>query len=148
MHKISVAVGEDLHFDVPRSRQIPLQQQRSVAEAAFGQATRSRQRLGDLSYIANNAHALAATAGSGLDDQWHTETPRLTLQMTEVLISALVSRQYRHTLGTHTSLGDDLRAHGANGSRRRSHEDQSGVDTGLRELRVLGKEPVSGVNRL
>src|SRR5262245_3907975 len=88
MHEVPVRVCENLHLDVPRSRQKTFQEQRAIAEAAFSEASRSRKRLRQLRRIADDLHPFAAAAGSRLDDQGHAESPRFGLQVFETLLTA------------------------------------------------------------
>src|SRR5438132_1651205 len=45
-------------------------------------------------------------------------------------------------------LGNDLRSHRGNRGRGGTHEHETGVGTGLRELRVLGEKAVAGMDCL
>ena len=55
VHVVAVAVGEHLDFDVARRGQVALDEQRTVAEGALGQAPRGRQRRRELRFAAHDA---------------------------------------------------------------------------------------------
>ncbi len=67
VHDVAVGVGEDLHLDVAPVLDVPLDQQGVVAERGERLALGRGHRLGELGLGAHDAHALAATAGRGLD---------------------------------------------------------------------------------
>ena len=67
MDGIAVAIGEHLHFDVARARDVFLDQHAVVAERRFGFALGAFQRRGEIRRRFDLAHALAAAAGDRLD---------------------------------------------------------------------------------
>src|SRR5262249_54600143 len=148
MQEVAVRVGEHLHLDMTWRREIPLEQQRTIAEGTLGQAARGGERRSELGALAHDLHALATATGGRLDDQPQSETLRFVLALLELLPIARVAGQHRHTGGPHACLGENLRAHGADSGRRRTDEGQPGGQAGFGELSVLGKEPVAWVNRL
>ena len=48
VHEVAVRVGEHLHLDVARCRQVAFQKQRAIAERALGEAARGGERRGEL----------------------------------------------------------------------------------------------------
>ena len=69
VHAAAVLVAEDLDLDVARPFEEPLEQQASVAEGALGLGAGRGQRIGNLFRGPHDAHALAAAARDGLDQQ-------------------------------------------------------------------------------
>ena len=62
-------VAEELHLDVARPRQPSLEVHRGVAERRIGFRSRSAHGAGQIRRIDDGAHALAAAARHGLDEQ-------------------------------------------------------------------------------
>jgi hypothetical protein len=63
MKNVAVPVGEDLHLDVARPRQIFLDQHAVVVERGLGFALGRSERGGELIGALDHAHAFAAAAG-------------------------------------------------------------------------------------
>src|SRR5262249_29618545 len=78
----------------------------------------------------------------------HSESPRLCLQMLEILLIAFVSRQNRYTSGTHARFGDDLRAHRSDSRGRWPDECQPGLRASVGKLSVLREKSVTGMDGL
>ena len=147
VQEVTVRVGEHLHLEMARRREIPLDEQRAVTEGALGQAARGGERAVELRALAHDLHALAAAPGRGLDDQRKPEALRLVLELRELLLLARIAGQHGDPGRTHACLGEDLRAHGADRRRRWPDEGQPGGEAGFGEPGVLGEEPVAGVDR-
>ncbi len=124
VHDVTVRIAEDLDLDVARPLDVALEQQRVIAERARCLATRALERLGELGVAPDDAHALAAAAGRGLDEQRIADRRRV---LREIAIVAVVTRHDRHT----GLLGDPLRrslvAERANHRRRRADEHQAAI---------------------
>jgi hypothetical protein len=135
---VAVGVAEDLDLDVTGRVEVPLDQQRAVAEGALGLAARGRERLGEGRLVANDAHALAATASRRLDQDRETDLARG--------VDAFLERQLRERRSgddgdvgaRHDLLRADLAAHAADRVDGRSDEDEARGRDALRELGVLG----------
>src|SRR6185312_979928 len=96
VHTIAVRVGEYLHLDMPRLRQVSLDEQRSITEGTLRQAARAGQRLAQLIPGVHDTHALAASAGGGLDDERQTRLQRTRLEVVDVLPLAVIAGQHRN----------------------------------------------------
>ena len=60
----------------------------------------------------------------------------------------MVARHHRHPSLFHERLGGGLVAHGHDGLRRRTNEDNIGISTGLDKPGVLGEKTIAWMNRL
>ena len=69
MHDVSVMVGENLHLDVARPLDEPLDVERAVAERGHRLAPRALHRVRDVARVDDTPHALAAAAGRRLDQR-------------------------------------------------------------------------------
>ena len=135
----AVRVGHDLDLDVAAALEVALAEHRVVAERRFGLAAGGRDLLVQGVEGAHDAHAPTATAGGGLDQ--HRQLGLGDLVGLEVA-------EHRHARVGHHLLGLDLGAHGIDRRRRRSDPGQVGVDHRAGKIRVLGQEPVAGVDRV
>ncbi len=66
---VAVGVGDHLHLEVARPRQVALDEHAVVAEAGVRLAPRRRQRGVEILGVRHDAHAAPAAAGGGLDQQ-------------------------------------------------------------------------------
>ena len=102
--------------------------------------------------VLDDAHALAAATGNGLDDERDSRWPRPLRRS---------RRRWRAGVEWLLGAGDDrntgadghgarggLAAHERDGLGRRPDERQAGVAAGTRERRVLGQESVAGMDRV
>ena len=93
----------------------------------------------------NDPHALAATTGSGLDQQRQAELRRLG---DHLVVGALDRRDDWHACGHRHLPGLVLASHQFHHRRGGAHEDQTSVGARLREFGPLGQEPVAGMDGL
>ena len=92
------------------------------------------------------AHAFAAAAGHRLDQHRVADLVSFLLEEFRLLPIAVIARHDRHSGLLHQRLGAALEAHGAYRRRVRPDESNASIDTGLREIGVLRKETVAGVD--
>ena len=131
----AVQVGEQLDLDVPWPLDVPLAEDGAVAERRFGLPLRRCERLLELVRPADDAHAAAAAARRGLDEEREPELVRLA------------ARDDGDACLDRDSLRGQLVAALPERVRRRADPDQSrGVDR-LGEIGVLGEEAVAGMDR-
>jgi hypothetical protein len=78
--RVPVAVGEHLDLDVARALDQALQQHPVVAEGGTRLAAAGGERLAERGQVVDPAHALAAAAGSGLDQQRRADPGGLVLE--------------------------------------------------------------------
>ena len=84
---VALRVREYLHLDVPRRREIALEEQPIVAEGGAREALRRFDRGRHLARRVHDLHALAAAAGARLDDQREADSLGLGLQPLERLLA-------------------------------------------------------------
>ncbi|MCY1297429.1 hypothetical protein D9M70_468680 [compost metagenome] len=145
---VTLAVGQNLDFDVTRVGEELLQVDHGVAERCTGFGAGQLGRLDQFFFLEDYAHAATTTATGGLDDH------RIAHFTGDGQGSFLVFRQravgarhgrYAGTL--HGVLGGHLVAHQANGVGFRADEGEAGFLHLFGEVGVLGEEAVARVDR-
>ncbi len=147
VHDIAVPIAEYLHLNVTRALQIALQDHALIAKRTHRLALRRSQLLGKFIRMGDDAHALAATTGSGLDQQWVTDLIGMLLQRGGILIVTVIAGYHRHAGGTHALLGRGLGAHLPHGLGAGADQHQSGFGHGLGKCRVFRQKTIAGMNR-
>jgi hypothetical protein len=143
-----VVIAEDLDLDVARPLEVALEEQRVVAEGAGRLALGRLEGRRQLVRSPDDAHALAAAAGRGLDQQREADRQALAAQARDLLIVAVIAGHHRHAGGDRALLGRLLRAEERDHQRRRADEGQAGGRHRLGEVGVLRQEAVAGVDRV
>ena len=119
---MAVGVTEDLHLDVARLGEIALEEDRRVTERGLRLAARGLERVGEILGPLDDAHALAAAAGGGLDHHRVTDVTR-NLDRALGRFDGVVPAGDGVDLGfVGQLLGGDLVAHGSNGVGTRANE--------------------------
>ena len=144
----ALTVPGDLHLDVPATLDVGLDDQRGVAEGAAGLAHRGGDGLGQRSGLAHHMHALAAAAGRRLEQHRQRQGARPGGHHLGIGTGLLTASQHRHAGSTRLGLGRCLVAQPFDDLGRGADEHQPGRLDGAREIRVLGKEAVAGVDGL
>ncbi|MCY1363691.1 hypothetical protein D9M69_504660 [compost metagenome] len=145
---VAVAVGEHLDFHVARLEDVFLHQHARVAEGGLGFTLGGGQGLGQFAFPFHYFHALAATAGGGLQQHRVADAFGAGAEGFQVLGLAVVAGHQGHAGGFHQGLGGGLAAHGVDGGGRRAEEDQAGIGNGAGEAGVLREEAIAGVDGL
>ena len=143
-----VRVEEHLDLDVTRALEIALEDEPVVAEGPMRLASGGRQRLGQRARLADDAHALAAASGAGLDQQGIADALRLGGQRRVVLRRAVVARDRRNAVGGRAPASLGLVAHRGDRLGRRPDPAEAGGGHVAGEVRILGEEAVAGVDRV
>ena len=148
MDGAAMRVGEHLDLDVAGARNEFLDQDAALAEGGGRLALRARERSTKLGALIDAAHAFAAAARHRLDQYRIADRVRLAGKKPFVLPIAMIPRHDRHAGLLHQRLRAVLQSHGADGARRRTDEYDPGRVAGLREVRILGQEPIAGMDAL
>ena len=145
----AVVIAEQLHLDVARSEQSPLEVDGRIAERRCGLGSRRAQGAGQFIRLRHRPHALAAAAGHGLQDQRVADAvgEASDLGLGHVVADRrLGAGHHRHAGGGRRLAGRGLAAHELDGFGRGADEGQAGVTTGPGEVCVLGEEAVARVH--
>ncbi len=86
-----MGIGEDLHLDMARVLDVFLDQHMVVAEAGGSLGPRRGKCAGKIPGLFHEAHALAAAAGAGLDEDRIADLLRLLDQEVRVLVLAVIA---------------------------------------------------------
>src|ERR1700687_2447114 len=97
VHVVAVGVAEHLEFDVMRSLDKALEQDRLVTERALRFAPRGHELGAKFRPFGHEPHALAAAAGHRLDEQRITQFLGLCGERLLGLLPAVVARYHGHT---------------------------------------------------
>jgi len=119
-----------------------------IAEGGTGFPLAGGQSSDEVLSLFHQAHALAATAGGGLDQYRVTDGIGLLLEKFGVLVVTVIARGEGHGGLFHEGLGGALGTHGADGGSGRADEDHAGSGAGFGEFLIFGKEAVARVDGL
>src|SRR5579885_929887 len=144
---VAEIVGDDLKLDVTGVLEILLEVHRPRTEGGFAFGARDREQPFQLFRIADDPHSLAAAAGRGLDQDREAEPLRIRERIAEFRHAfPIAARQDGYARAFHDSAGAGLVAHQAYVARAGTHELEAGSLAGFREIPVLGKKPVAGMD--
>ena len=96
VHHVAVGVGEDLELDVSRPDEVVLHQHMVVAEARFASRWHEARAAANSEPSSHDAHALAAAAGTGLDQHRKPDRIGLLLQEGRILVVAVIPWDQGH----------------------------------------------------
>ncbi|MNR14576.1 hypothetical protein D3C85_1310600 [compost metagenome] len=119
---MAVLVGEHLDLHVTWLEHVFLDQHARIAERGLRLALGAGQGLGQFAFAFDHLHALAATAGGGLEQHRVADDFGGGAEGLQILGLAMVARHQRHAGGFHQRLGGGLAAHGVDGAGRRAEE--------------------------
>ena len=131
-----VRVREELDLDVARALDVALAEDPVVAEPGRGLAASGLERLFELLRGAHEPHAAPAPAGRRLDHEGEAD------------LLGIAALDDRNAGLRREPLRFELVPGRADRLRRRADEPEAGRDDRLGEARVLGQEPVAGVDRV
>ena len=145
---IAVGVGEDLHLDVARAREVALEVALGAAEVRLRLTRRGHERVGCLVGVGGDLQSLAAAAVRGLDRDRPSELVAERDDLGGVTDRLERARHRRDVGGGRRLPRRDLVAHDLD--RLRGRPDPRDAPRGDRagEVGVLGEEPVPGMHRL
>ena len=145
------AIAEELDFDVARADEASFEVHARIAEGRPGLGPRRANRREQVLGLLDDAHALPAAAGNGLDDEGISDGAGRArdLVVTRRGIEWLLgSRHDRHAGADGHGSCAGLAAHRRDRFWGRTNERQAGVAAGTREGGVLGQEPIAWMYRL
>ena len=148
VHQSAMAIPHELHFEVARVDDVFLQQHALVAKGGLRFALGQCQQRQEFRCVIDAAHALAATACAGLDQQRKADALRLALQALRRLVVLVVTGHTKYAGGARHALALDLGAHGCNCTPVRADEGDAVGLTGVDQFELLRQEAVAGVDRL
>ena len=119
-----------------------------VAECARRFALRAFEGVVELARLIDQPHALTAAARDRFYQHRIADRVGFLFQVLGVLVFAEIAGRYRYSGSCHQLLRRVLEAHREDAVRLRPDPDQAGVNHRLREVRILGEEPVTGMDRL
>ena len=147
VHDVAVVVGQHLKFDVPRLLQELLHVNLGIAEGGQRLGLRDADGIEQRGVGVHHAHAAAAAAARGLDDDRIADF----LGDAEILIDIGAQRPIgaRHAGNArrlHDLDGRDLVAHQADGFGARPDENEAALLHAFGEIGILRQEAISGMN--
>ncbi len=129
-----------------RPLEIFFDQNTIIAESGSGLALGTGESRGKFARCRDDAHALAAAAGRGLDQHRIADFAGRRGEPRLALILAVIASNQRHAGRRHQRLRRRLRAHGADRARRRADENDAGFGAGFSEIRVFREKPIAGMD--
>src|SRR5581483_3975617 len=145
---VAVGVGEDLHLDVARVLEVPLDVDGRVREVGLALALRRLEGTLDVVALPDDLEALAAAARRRLDREGPAELVPEPRDLGRRRNRLGRPRDDRDAGCGHPLTRLGLRAHRLDRLGGRADPDETGGLDGPRELGVLGEEAVAGVDRL
>ena len=137
----AVAIEQDLDLDVARADDEVFEDEPVVVEGGRRLASGRGDRVGECLGATDRAHALAAAARRGLDEQGKADRPGRGDQGVVGCVGFVVAAEDRDAERRGEPSGRGLVAHHPDRLRRRADPADPGSEHGLREIGVLGQEP-------
>src|SRR5260221_7831933 len=148
MNRVALRVRQYLKLHMPRRDEQLFEKDGVVTEGCERLAPCRLQGFRKVARVVHLAHALAASARSGLDQHRKPDALRLLEQPASIACGTRITRHGRHTRQLDGALGGNLGAHEPHRGWRWPNEDQLRSGARLGELRVLGEKAVSWVDCL
>ncbi len=146
--EVAVLIADELDFNVARPRQEFFQEDIRDAKRGAGLAAGLVERFVERIRGERDAHAATAAAHRGLDDHRIAELGGELAGLGIGLDGRVAAGQHRHAGLLGDVPGRHLVAELFENFRARSDEDDAGLGTRPREVRVLREEAVAGVDRI
>src|SRR5262245_8464545 len=149
MLRVAEVVSDDLEFNVPRMFEVLLQVHGPRIEGSFALGTRQRKQTLKLLDVAHHAHPFPASPRRRLDQHRKSQPLRVYERITNLGHTLSVAPRKNRDAGTlHDAPGARLVTHKPDVASSRPHELKTGPLTGFREIAVLRKKAVSGMDRV
>ena len=136
VHHRAVRISQHLDLDMPRSGQVPFDEQGVVTESSQGLPAGASDGLGQVPRAVHHPQALAPATSGGLD-QHRVADRGGCLGQRVVTTRTATTRQHRNARSRHGRPGADLVAHRLDRASRRADKDQTGAGAGRGEGGVL-----------
>src|SRR6266404_1722154 len=144
----SLAVGQNLKLDVTRILDVLFDIDGRVGKCVFGFGTGRMIAFDKGRVVVGHAHAASAAAARGLYDDRVADMAGDLEGVLLVLNGAIAAGHNWDPGFAHGFTGGDLIAHRTDGRTGRADELDVAVLANLGKVRILGQEPVTGVNSL
>ena len=148
VHRVALAVAEDLDLDVARGGEVFLEIDLVVAEGCLGLGAGGVERGLEILGGFRELHAAPAAAGRGLDDEREADLRADADRVLKGGHAAFGAGNAGHAKCEHRLLGGDLVAHQADVLGGRADEGDAVILDDLHERGVLGEEAVARMDRL
>ncbi|MNS75691.1 hypothetical protein D3C72_1092180 [compost metagenome] len=142
-----MAIGKDLHFHMSRPLQIFFDQHAVIAEGGQRLAFCAGKFRRKFAFLPHDAHALAAAAGRGLEQNGITYSVRFTAKPLFRLILTVKAGNDGNARLRHQRFRLAFPAHGADRCRRRANENKTGGGTGFGETGIFREETITRMDR-
>ena len=143
-----MAIEQDLDLDVAGADHQALEDEPVVIEGGGGLAPGRGDGIGECLGATDRAHALAAAARRGFDQQRKADVRRRRDELVVGRVGFVEAGEDRDPERCREPAGRGLVAHDADRLGRRADPADPGRDHGLGEVGVLGEEPETGVERV
>ena len=147
VHRLARGIRQHLHLDVAGTQHRLLEEHGRVAEGAVGLAHRLLEGAAQVVLRGDAAHAAAPAARDGLREDREADLVGLRDELLDVA-RGRGRLQHGHAGRDRVLLRGDLVARHLEHVLGRADEGDAGLGGGLRELGVLGEEPVARVDRV
>ena len=148
VHDGPVSIAKDLELDVTRASDQPFDVERAVAEGGLGFAPGLGDCRRQTGGVVHRFHADAAAPLGRLQQHGKADAAHGLHDGGLTLVGGDRARHHRHTGGFREPPGGGLRPQLGHRVGRRADEGHASRGTGGGELRILGQEPVAGMNRV
>ena len=148
MHDVAMAIGHDLKFNVVRIDDELFQIHLIVSKCFLRLMTRAMESGFKARFIMRSAHPASAAAGGRFNHHRVTELLCDFHRLVLCLNDSIAAGRYRHAGFACSRTSSVLVAHGLHRTRGRPDELDIAAFADLHEMRVLGEEPIAGMNRI
>src|SRR5215831_14095231 len=140
-------VAQYLDFNMPRFHHLFFEIDVAAPERAEGLARGVAKSGGQILLAIDTAHALAAPAGRGLEQNRKSELAGSALGLFKIFDLFLCAGDHRSARGDGELARCRLRSHSPDGLHGRADENDSGFRASLRKFGVFAQESVARMDR-
>ena len=146
--EVAVGVAQHLHFHMAGAAHEFFEIDLVVTEGAAGFAAGHFHGRAEIGFGLDHAHAAATAAPAGLEHHRVADFGCGDLGLGEVIGQGIGGGHHRYAGAFGEMTGGDLVAETAHGIGAGADEADAGLGAGVGEVRVLGEQAVTGVNRI